>query len=287
MLEAPVFEMKTVSVSVVGRRGGQGDRLLSDVALSVEKGAMVGVVGVSGSGKSLLASAALGLLRTPPFDVSGSITLKGEELIGMSETQLRQRRGNAISLILSDARSRLNPLLPIGEQIIRAIREKRQVSHHAAEVEARRLIESVGIGDPDRRMNALPSELSGGMCQRVVIAVGICNEPSMIIADEPTSGLDVTIQMQVLKLIRDLVGRRETGMLLMTRDLGVVANFCDHAVVLQQGRVVESRPVHEFFAEPEHQHSRFLLAAAFASRGERARIAALEPANPSGDGRDG
>jgi ABC-type dipeptide/oligopeptide/nickel transport system ATPase component len=135
------------------------------------------------------------------------------------------------------------------------------------------LLQQVGIADPDRRMRALPSELSGGMCQRVVIAMGICNQPSLIIADEPTSGLDVTIQTQVLKLIRELIGRVGAAMLLMTRDLGVVAHFCDRVVVLEKGRVVESAPVREFFYRPQHPHSKLLLDAAFASRGETAEAA--------------
>ena len=261
----PVLEIASLSV---GLGPGESAPLLSEISLHAARLETVGVVGVSGCGKSVLASAVLGLLRTPPLEVQGSIRLNGGELVGKSEAELRRLRGSEVSLIVSNARSRLNPLIPVGEQLGRAIRAKRRVSKREAAAEARELLESVGIGDPDRRMRALPSELSGGMCQRIVIAMGICNQPSLIIADEPTSGLDVTIQTQVLTLIRELIGRVGAAMLLMTRDLGVVAHFCDRVVVLQKGRVVESAPVREFFYRPQHDHSRLLLDAAFASRGE-------------------
>jgi ABC-type dipeptide/oligopeptide/nickel transport system ATPase component len=251
-------------------RGNQV-RLLSDVSLDAARLETVGVVGVSGCGKSVLASAILGLLRTPPLAVEGSIKLSGKELIGMQDSELRSLRGSEASLIVSNARLRLNPLLPVGEQVIRAIREKRPVSKEDAANEARALLESVGIGDPDRRMRALPSELSGGMCQRIVIAMGICNQPSLIVADEPTSGLDVTIQTQVLTLIRDLIRQGAAAMLLMTRDLGVVAHFCDRVIVMEKGRIVEQAGVREFFNDPKHPHSQMLLDAAFASRGKGAK----------------
>src|SRR5262249_14521079 len=266
----PILAIESLSVELEQR--GRRVPLLSDVSLQARRLETVGIVGVSGCGKSLLASAILGLLRTPPVHVAGSVELNGIELVGRSEAELRKLRGNEMSLIVSNARSRLNPLIPVGEQIVRAIREKRPVPSDQAAAEARSLLESVGIGDPERRMKALPSELSGGMCQRVVIAMGICNEPSLIIADEPTSGLDVTIQTQVLRLIRELIGRVGAAMLLMTRDLGVVAHFCDRVVVLEKGRVVESSSVREFFYHPQHPHSRLLLDAAFASRGESAEV---------------
>lgn len=261
----PVLEIDALSVDLPLH--GKRVPLLSDISLQEARLETVGVVGVSGCGKSVLASAILGLLRTPPLEVRGSIRLNGDDLVGMPEEELRKRRGSEVSLIVSNARSRLNPLIPVGEQLVRAIREKRPVPKEEAAAEARALLESVGIGDPDRRMRALPSELSGGMCQRIVIAMGICNQPSLIIADEPTSGLDVTIQTQVLTLINEIMARVNAAMLLMTRDLGVVAHFCDRVVVLEKGRVVEAARVREFFYRPQHEHSRRLLDAAFASRG--------------------
>ena len=261
-----VLEIKGLTVDAPRSTHGS---LLADVSLRAARLETVGVVGISGCGKSVLASAILGLLRTPPLTVSGSIELLGQELIGKPEQELRRLRGSDVSLIVSNARSRLNPLLPVGEQLVRSIRAKRDVSKGEAAIEARGLLESVGIGDPDRRMRALPSELSGGMCQRIVIAMGICNQPSLIVADEPTSGLDVTIQTQVLTLIRDILGRVGAAMVLMTRDLGVVAHYCDRVVVLEHGRIVEAASVREFFHNPQHPHSHMLLEAAFASRGER------------------
>lgn len=269
----PVLEIAGLSVDAP--RSGH-PALLADVSLRASRLETVGVVGVSGCGKSVLASAILGLLRTPPLEIRGSIELLGQELVGKSEQELRRLRGSDVSLIVSNARSRLNPLLPVGEQLVRSIREKRPVSKAEAAVEARGLLESVGIGDPDRRMRALPSELSGGMCQRIVIAMGICNQPSLIVADEPTSGLDVTIQTQVLTLIRDILGRVGAAMVLMTRDLGVVAHYCDRVVVLEHGRIVEAAAVREFFHNPQHPHSQMLLEAAFASRGERGDEGAAE-----------
>lgn len=261
----PILRVTGLSVSRRDREGA-ATPLLSRIEVSVRRREIVGVVGVSGSGKSLMTMAILGLLPVPPLELSGSILLNGDELLGMSEANLWRRRGSQMSLIVSNARSRLNPLLPVGEQIALAIREKRDVSQTQARTEALALLTSVGMADPSRRMRALPFELSGGMCQRVVIAMGICNEPSLMIADEPTSGLDVTIQTQVLVLIREIIERREAGMLLMTRDLGVVAHFCDRVVVLQSGRVAEAASVREFFRHPQHPHSRFLLDAAFGAR---------------------
>jgi len=262
--EPPVIEIEQLSVAPARRPDA---RLLNEISLHAARLETVGIVGVSGCGKSVLASAILGLLRTPPLRVEGSIKLSGRELVGMREADLRALRGSEASLIVSNARLRLNPLLPVGEQLVRAIRQKRPISKADAAAEARGLMQSVGIGDPERRMRALPSELSGGMCQRIVIAMGICNQPSLIVADEPTSGLDVTIQTQVLTLIRGVIHRVSAAMILMTRDLGVVAHFCDRVIVMEHGRIVEEAPVRDFFRDPKHPHSRMLLDAAFASRG--------------------
>lgn len=260
-----------------GRVAGPLGDLLTDVTLSVAKREIVGVVGISGSGKSLLAAAILGVLDASHVQVTGSVKVNGIEMVGEPESALRKRRGSEIGFIVSNARARLNPLMSVGEQLVIAMREKRALSKTQAFAEARALLEAVGIGDPDRRMKALPSELSGGMCQRVVIAIGICNEPSLIIADEPTSGLDVTIQTQVLTLIREITTRRDAGMLLMTRDLGVVAHFCDRVIVLQAGRIVEASGIREFFANPQHEHSSFLLRAAFAARAEDSEDSSQTP----------
>lgn len=266
-----VLEIKDLSVTF-RTRAYSGQKALNGLSLQVTRKQILGVVGVSGSGKSVLASAILGMLKSPPAEVSGSIKINGREIVGQSEDELRPRRGKDVSLILSNARFRLNPLLPVGEQIARAILAKRSIGKRAAHAQAVHLLEQVGIPDPSLRARALPHELSGGMCQRVVIAIGICNEPSLIIADEPTSGLDVTIQAQVLLLIKEILARRDSGMLMMTRDLGIVAHFCEHVVVLQEGHIVESAPVRDFFYRPQHEHSMMLLDAAFASRGADAQV---------------
>ncbi len=262
-----ILEVKDLGVTFATRTMGDV-KALTNINLSVAERQIVGVVGISGSGKSVLASAIMGLLKQPPAKVTGSIKINGTEVIGQSEEELRYRRGRDMSLILSNARARLNPLISVGSQIGIAIRAKnKNMSKQEAEERAIQLLESVGIPDPKMRYRALPHELSGGMCQRVVIAIGICNEPKLIIADEPTSGLDVTIQTQVLLLIKDILARRDSGMLLMTRDLGIVAHFCDHVVVLEKGLIVETAPVRDFFYQPKHDHSKMLLEAAFAAKG--------------------
>jgi oligopeptide/dipeptide ABC transporter ATP-binding protein len=259
----------TVEQLSVGFREGRepNSEVIRNLSLTVAGQEVLGVVGASGSGKSILARSVLGLVRTPPGVVRGSIRLHGQEMVGLSESAVSRLRGQQMSLIVSNARARLNPLISVGDQVARAVRGGRHLGNSEARVEALHLLEAVGMPDPRRRFHALPEELSGGMCQRVVIALGIANEPRLIVADEPTNGLDVTVQAQVLKLIREIMSRRDAGMLLMTRDMGVVAHYCDRVAVLDHGEIVEVADVASFFRAPQHARSRALLDAAFASRG--------------------
>lgn len=242
---------------------------LDGVSFRLEEGATLGVVGVSGSGKSVLARTLLGLGRSPAQLIGGSATLlQHGDLLTMSPQELRAVRGNVIALIVSSPRSRLNPLISVGDQLANVIAAKQQLPRGIAKARSVQLLESVSIGDPSRTARLLPHELSGGMCQRVVIAMALANSPRVLIADEPTAGLDVTVQRQVLELMMTLVRDTGAALILMTRDLGIIAHYTERVAVLNHGRIIEEQQVTSFFKAPVHPHSQFLLKASFAARGE-------------------
>lgn len=242
---------------------------LGGVSFQLAVGETLGVVGMSGSGKSVLARALFGLIRPPGRIAGGSAELAGfGDLLTMSPRDLSVVRGNVLGLIVSSPRSRLNPLINVGSQIANLIRAKQGLSHKGARERAVELLGSVALGDPRRVATLLPHELSGGMCQRVIIAMALANSPKVLIADEPTFGLDVTVQRQVLDLMMQQVREVGAGLLLMTRDLGILAHYAERIVVLNKGVVIEEQPVQSFFARPQHSHSQHLLRASFAARGE-------------------
>lgn len=173
-----------------------------------------------------------------------------------------------MSLIASDPKSRLNPLLSVGTQLINVIRAKQALGRRAADRLAVEMLRSVAIGDPVRVAHSLPHELSGGMCQRVIVAMALVNSPRLLVADEPTAGLDVTVQLQVLKLMMNLVNDTASALLLMTRDLGIIANYADRVAVLEAGHLIEQQEVRAFFANPQQEHSLKLLDSAFAAHGQ-------------------
>ena len=243
-------------------------KALDDVSLMLHEGETLGIVGRSGSGKSVLARSISGLIDPPGRIVDGEIRFKGRNLIGMPEGELNQIRGSEVSLIVAPARSRLNPLLAVGNQLANVIQAKQDVLKKEAREKAVDLLASVRMTDPKRVAKMLPSELSGGMCQRVIIAMALANSPSLILADEPISGLDVTVQLQVLELMMELVEQHGAALLLMTRDLGVVAHYAQRVIVLMEGRIVEEQETRLFFSDPKHPHGKALLAAAFAAKGE-------------------
>jgi ABC-type dipeptide/oligopeptide/nickel transport system ATPase component len=247
-------------------------KAIDGVSLTLNRGEALGVVGRSGSGKSVLARAVLGLIGEPGR-VSGEILLRERNILAMSEPELERLRGKDVALILSNPLARLSPLISVGNQIANALRAKQPLTRVAARAKAISLLSSVEIADPARVANSLPSTLSGGMCQRVIIAMALANEPQLLVADEPTAGLDVTVQRQVLELIVNLMRQQGAALLLMTRDLGVVAHYCQRVAVLKDGQIVETQPVASFFDNPQHPHSKFLLRAAFAARGEDAEVA--------------
>ncbi|MGK7313145.1 MAG: ABC transporter ATP-binding protein [Candidatus Longimicrobiales bacterium M2_2A_002] len=236
-------------------------RAVDGVSFRVDRGEVVGVVGESGSGKSVTALSIMGLVPDPGRIENGSVTLADRELTGLSAEAMRGVRGAEIAMIFQEPTTSLNPVFPVGEQIAEALRAHGRAGKAAARERAVSLLRRVGIPDPAQRADEYPHQLSGGQRQRVMIAMALANEPSLLIADEPTTALDVTIQAQILELLLEL--RRELGMavLLITHDLGVVAETCDRVVVMYGGQVVEEGPVADLFAKPAHPYTRGLLAA--------------------------
>jgi peptide/nickel transport system ATP-binding protein len=235
-------------------------RAVDGVSFAVPAGATVGIVGESGSGKSVTALSILRLLRDPPGRVvGGEVLFHGKDLLKLSEKEMQAIRGNRISMIFQEPMTSLNPVLKTGDQVGEPLRIHRGLSRSAARAEAVALFKKVGIADPERRIHDYPHQMSGGMRQRVMIAMALACRPELVIADEPTTALDVTIQAQILELLASL--RREMGMslLLITHDLGVVAESCDEVLVMYAGHVVEKARAKELFARPRHPYTAGLL----------------------------
>ncbi len=236
--------------------------VLRDVSFEVENGEILALVGESGSGKTLTALSILDLLPAGGRRLAGEIWLDGAgDLSRLSPRQRRKVRGKRVAMVFQDPASALNPVLSIGFQIIESLRLHRGLGRRQARDEARRLLELVAMPDPDRRLRSYPHELSGGQQQRAMIAVALASEPDLLLADEPTTALDVTIQAQVLDLLADLRKRLGLTVLLITHDLGVVAEICDRVAVMYAGEIVEKATVNELFADPAHPYTRGLFAA--------------------------
>jgi peptide/nickel transport system ATP-binding protein len=229
-----------------------------EVSYSVAAGEVLAVVGESGSGKTVTAMALLGLLPSSAT-VTGAAHLEGTNLFGLDRERLREIRGSRVGFVFQEPMSALNPVFTVGAQVAEAITVHRRVSSAAARARAEELLGLVGLPDPRRAMRSYPHELSGGQLQRVVIAMAVANEPELLIADEPTTALDVTVQAGILELLRDLRSRLGMGVLLITHDMGVVADLADRVVVMHQGRVVEQGDVTEIFARPRREYTRQLL----------------------------
>lgn len=240
-------------------------QVLNGIDLVVEPGESLGVVGESGSGKTVLLRAILGLLQPPWLVARGAVIFQGEDLRQKSEAELNARRGRDIALTTPEPRKHLNPLLRVGEQIVNVLRAHRRVDRRAAQARAIELLRAVGIPAPESRVRAYPHEMSGGMCQRVIIAMALAHDPKLLLADEPTAGLDVTISRQILDLMQELIQRTGSSMLLVSRDLGVVAHYCRRIAVVYAGQIVEIADVETFFADAIHPYSRKLLRAAAAA----------------------
>jgi peptide/nickel transport system permease protein len=231
------------------------------VSIDIPRGTAVGVMGESGSGKSVTALSVLGLVPTPPGRImGGSIRYNEEELLGSSLEQLQHFRGNRISYVFQNPMTALNPLMPVGEQIVESIRRHQDATNASARARAIELMTAVHIPDAGRRIDAYPHELSGGMRQRVVIAMALANDPDLIIADEPTTALDVTIQAQILQLFDELRDTRGVSLLFISHDFGVISQICERVIVMYAGQVVEVGTVDQIYREPLHPYTRRLMA---------------------------
>ena len=231
------------------------------VSFSVKKGEILGIVGESGSGKSVTSMSILRLLADTARIKEGKIVFDGTDLLGLSKKELRQIRGEKISMIFQDPMSSLNPLIPVGKQVAEMIREHHpDRSKEEIRKEVLALFEKVRIPEPERRYKCYPHEFSGGMRQRVMIAMALANKPELLIADEPTTALDVTIQDQILKQLRELEKEYGTSIIFITHDLGVVAELCDRVIVMYGGLVMEEASIFVLFEEPKHPYTMGLLA---------------------------
>ncbi|MCA4918053.1 MAG: ABC transporter ATP-binding protein [Roseomonas sp.] len=264
----PLVRLSGLSVAFDGAPALRG------IDLSVAKGEAVGLVGESGCGKSVTWLAALGLLPAKAR-ITGSVMLDGQELIGAPAPVLERVRGGRITMIFQDPSSSLNPVHRIGKQIMEALELHRGMTGSNARAEAKRLLDLVGIPDAARRLDAYPHELSGGQNQRVMIAIALAGQPELLVADEPTTALDVTIQAQILELLQSI--RRQMGMalVLISHDLGVIAEACERVAVMYAGRIVEEAPVAQLFDAAAHPYTQGLIGALPPMDGPRRRLAAI------------
>ncbi|MBE1551543.1 oligopeptide/dipeptide ABC transporter ATP-binding protein [Mycobacterium sp. OAS707] len=229
------------------------------VSFELRAGEVLAIVGESGSGKSVTAQTITGLTRASNARITGSVSYRGRELNGLEDDELRDVRGEQIAMVFQDPMSSLNPVYRVGDQIIEMIRAHRDVSKHEAADRAVELLRSVGIPNPERRVRHYPHEFSGGMRQRVMIAMALALEPDVLIADEPTTALDVTVQAQILRLLDDLNRERDLAIVLITHDLGVVAEIADRVLVMYAGQIVENATLDETFYDPQHPYTWGLL----------------------------
>jgi peptide/nickel transport system ATP-binding protein/oligopeptide transport system ATP-binding protein len=234
-------------------------RAVDGISFHVDGGELLGLVGESGCGKSITALSVMRLVAPPGKIVGGEITFDGKDLLHLSDEEMREIRGDDIAMIFQDPMTSLNPVFTVGEQIAEALRLHRKLNRKLAWEAAIESMREVAIPDPGRRANDYPHQLSGGMRQRVMIAMALACDPKLLIADEPTTALDVTIQAQILELMNDLRKNRELAVLLITHDLGVVAEVADRVAVMYTGKIVEEAPVQELFARPRHPYTEGLL----------------------------
>jgi oligopeptide/dipeptide ABC transporter ATP-binding protein len=254
----PIVAARGLSVAYRGER--RDVVALRDFEISIQPGEIVGLIGDAGCGKSTAALALLGLVRPPGRVIAGEVRFRGRDLLRLDDKALSEIRGRDIGLIVQNPRASLSPLHPVGAQIGTVYRAHNAVDRPTARAHAIDMLRRVGINDPERRVFAYPHEISGGMAQRVLIAMALSSQPQLLIADEPTSGLDVTIQAQFLDQMWRTVRETGSAVLLVTQDLGIVANYCDRVVVMQDGAIVEQAAVASFFKSPGHPYSRTILA---------------------------
>ncbi len=265
-----VFELRVGTVASV-----------NDVSLTLNEGEIVGLVGESGSGKSVTGLSILGLISEPGRIASGTIKLHGRDLVGLPESMMRGLRGKSVSIIFQDPMTTLNPVLSIGRQFHEIINAHARTSWKATQVKAEAALAEVGIPSPKERLKGYPHELSGGMRQRVCIALSLINEPSVVIADEPTTALDVTIEAQILAMMQRVVEQRQVAMIWITHDLSVVAGLCDRVAVMYGGRIVECGPVDDVLRQPAHPYTAGLLASIPQEDAPNGRLRQIDGTQPS------
>jgi oligopeptide transport system ATP-binding protein len=258
-MSAPILQVKNLTVRFRTERGMVD--ALDRVSFEVAAGETLAIVGESGSGKSITALSLLQLIPSPPGKIeSGEILFDGQDLLKLGPAQMRAIRGNRIAMIFQEPMSSMNPGITVGKQIAEPLHLHRGMPWKAALEKARELLAKVQISDPARRVSAYPHEFSGGMRQRAAIAMAVACEPQLIIADEPTTALDVTVQAQILDLLKDLAAGVNTALILITHDLGVVARYADRVAVMYGGRIVETAPARDLYARPAHPYTRGLMA---------------------------
>jgi len=258
MSDAAILEVSGLTVEFATRHGPA--TVLNEVALKVRAGEVLGVVGESGCGKSMSALAIMGLIPNPPGRIkAGSIRLEGEELVGAPAARLRQIRGHRIAMIFQEPMTSLNPVFSVGDQIGETLMLHLALSRRAARDRAIEALQAVGIAAPEKRVNEYPHQLSGGMRQRVMIAMALACEPRMLIADEPTTALDVTVQAQIFDLLLDLQQRTGTAIMLITHDMGVIAETTDRVVVMYGGRSIEEGLTRDILSRPKHPYTEGLI----------------------------
>lgn len=239
---------------------GKNAAAVDDISFYVDRGETLCIVGESGSGKSVSSMAIMQLLPRPPARyLGGEILFHQKNLLTLSEAQINQYRGNQIAMIFQEPMTALNPVLTIGVQLTETIQAHQKMNRSAARARAKELMAQVGINDLDKRMKQYPHELSGGMKQRIMIAIALSSNPQLLIADEPTTALDVTIQAQILELIKQIKEKYGTTIIFITHDLGVVAGIADRVAVMYAGRIVETAQVHELYRNPRHPYTKGLL----------------------------
>ncbi|MGO9248370.1 MAG: ABC transporter ATP-binding protein [Solirubrobacteraceae bacterium] len=278
-VEGPLLRVEDLRVSYETEDGKV--QAVDGITYELGRGRTLGIVGESGSGKTVAALSVLGLTRAEGASVSGRVELAGwGDLLALDERELRKVRGNEVAMVFQDPLSSLHPLYRVGAQIVEAIRAHRDVPKSAARAQAIELLELVGIPDPNKRVDAYPHELSGGQRQRVMIAMALCNDPKLLIADEPTTALDVTVQAQILGLLARLQRERGMALVLVTHDLGVVADMADEIAVMYAGQIVESAPAERVFSAPEHPYTWGLLRSIPTLDGPREELLEPIPGSP-------
>jgi oligopeptide/dipeptide ABC transporter ATP-binding protein len=277
---APVLDVRDLR-TVFNTRAGRV-HAVNTVSFDLNPGELLGVVGESGSGKSVTMMSLLGLLPSPPAEITGAgVTFDGQNLLTATDDQMRRVRGGQIGFIFQDPMTSLNPVFTVGFQIMEPLRKHMGLGKRAARARAQELLELVGIPDAGRRLRDYPHQFSGGMRQRVMIAIALACDPKVLIADEPTTALDVTIQAQIIELMKDLRARLGMAVIWITHDLGVIAGIADRVMVMYGGQVVEQAPVGELFANPRHPYTRALLTTVPSGQSARARrLATIEGQPP-------